>query len=282
MLETKRIRRISSVIILGLLWTINASAFAADSTIVKNYDWGQIKISLNYDNPKDNTQYHGTANLMDNKGGIVNAIKISGCTFGGKIPSLKSYLTERDVLKIVPIQKNAVVISVLSGCGAQNYWNVYAITDKCTASAAKMINLPEIKDNIIPYNIYYGYGARREAVPMSLVVGIDNHIKVQPPKIATLKDNAIAAALAAKHMLDFGYVSENFSEQSFNDDERIQYLRQEAKYTADSPANFNSETYIDDTYGIPLNYMGLKDFIQTLPKATDHGATVNCAWKQNK
>lgn len=276
MLETKRIRRVSLVIIFALLWTINASAFAGDSDIIKHYDWGQVKVSVSYDKPKDNTKYHGTANLMDEKGKVINTIKISGCTFGGKILNLKNYLVDRGFLKIIPMQKNAVALSVLSGCGAQNYWSTYVMTEKSSASATKMINPPDIKDSIIPYDIYYGYGSRREAVPMSLAVDTDNNIKIQPPEFSTLKDNAIAAALAAKHMRDFRYVSENFSEESFNYDERVQYLLQEAKSELDSRANFNPETYVDDTYGIPLNYKGLKGFIHTLPKTADYGAIVNC------
>lgn len=237
--------------------------------------YNKLNFNLYYIKAKDNTEYTGSIVLQDKLGNTLNQMNIRGCTFGGIIPNLKDYLKQRKFLQITPIQKNAVVVSVISNCGAQNYWNNYVVTDKCIANGETRTSSSRMKDNIIPYSINYGFGARREAVPMYFIVSTDNYVKIQPPEFKDVQNRSIFAALAAKHMRDFRYVSENFTPESFNNDERIKYLLDEARATA-SQSNFNENTYIDDMYEIPLTYTSLQKYISEINSAPDYGAELSC------
>lgn len=102
---------------------------------------------------------------------------------------------------------------------------------------------------------------------MTLIVDADGLIKTKPTSYNQFKNQPIAAALAAKHMHDFRYVSENFTPQAFDTDKEVEYLRNDAKSLPQG---------IDDMYGITFSYSALEKFIAKLNKSPDFGGSVIC------
>lgn len=249
-----------------MLLGLSPAAMAAPSIYIKDYDWGKVKLSLDYGKNKNNTRYHGIAYLLNASGKEINKTKISGCTFGGKISDLPKYLQEKKLMAVQEVGEENAAISILSECGAQNYWHTYVLTAKCTA-AVEDTSAATVDKNRIHYSIYYGFGARRKSVPMTLVIDPSSNIKVSPPEYSEFRNQPITAALAAKHMRDFRYISNNFSAESFDGNKEVKFLRKE---------NDINSAGVDNTYQIPLTYAGIEQYISGLDKKIDSSSHVVC------
>lgn len=177
----------SFMLIITLPWlnaysaTPSPSALSAETSAALTYEGPQNKLVmyLHYDSRKKT--YLSTYQLVNVNNKALNKGQFHGCTYGGSINNIATYLQKDMKLIAVKPIRQGFVIHYVADCGAQTIWRTDVITPECTASVpATNENGNYIDVGNDPHKILFGYlegvGASRHVTTRYLTVDDKNMI----------------------------------------------------------------------------------------------------------